>query len=198
MEEIKLGGIKLPKKQRHKKSRPLSPPKNSPDKDIWMTPPDLAFNIVKHFSPRINDSHFNFLEPCRGQGAFENAMRHFAACRAHEDSTVDWCELSEGRDFLEMRKPIVPQYHWLISNFPFSKYADFLEKSMQVAENIVTYGTVCHVLSLRKRLRLIKEAGFFIREILYTDTPKEWRTGGFACGAIYLNKQPGLCKISHL
>jgi hypothetical protein len=182
MEEIKLGGIKFPKK-----SRPLAPPKNSPDKDIWMTPPDLAQKIVQYFGPSGD-----MIEPCMGDGSFYFPMKEYSS-----DGEVDWCELSKGRNFLE--KDFCGQkYDWLITNYPFSKYADFLEKSMQVAENIVTYGTVCHILSLKKRLRLIKEAGFFIREILYTDTPKEWNTGGFACGAIYLNKQKGDCKISYL
>ncbi len=190
MENIKLGGIKFPKK-----SRPLSPPKNSPDKDIWMTPPDLALDIVRYFqSQDLMCESFDFIEPCRGTGSFFNAMKKVFR---GDSITIDWCELSEGVNFLE-KNFYGQKYDWLISNFPFSKYADFLQKSMAIADNVITYGTVCHVLSLKKRLRLIKEAGFFIREILYTDTPKEWRTGGFACGAIYLNKQPGLCKISHL
>jgi len=193
MNEIKLGGIKSQKKQRPKKSRPLAPPKNSPDKDIWMTPETLARDIVNHF--QFNYQIFcdnSMIEPCRGTGSFFNAMK-----KAVSPQNVDWCELSEGVDFLE--KDFCGQkYDWLITNFPFSKYADFLQKSMTLADNIVSYGTVCHILSLKKRLRLIKEAGFFIREILYTDTPKEWRTGGFACGAIYLNKQAGDCKISYL
>lgn len=192
MSEIKLGGIKFPKK-----SRPLSPPKNSPDKDVWMTPPDLALEIVEHFSPRINKTHFNFIEPCRGEGSFYEAMLRVSSKRAHKDAVVDWCELSQGKDFFDLKFNIF-KYDWLITNPPFSKYADFLEKSLSISNNVVFYGTVCHILSLKKRLRLIKEAGFFIREILYTDTPKGWNTGGFQCGAIYLNKQPGDCKISYL
>lgn len=178
-------------------SRSLSPPKNSPDKDNWMTPPDLARKIVSHFSPRINETHYNFLEPCRGTGSFYNAMQQIITHKAHKDCEIDWCELSEGKNFFDLKFNLF-KYDWIITNFPFSKYADFLEKSMQVSDNIVTYGTVCHILSLKKRLRLVKEAGFFIREILFTDTPKNWPTGGFQCGAIYLSKQPGDCKISYL
>lgn len=181
MEEIKLGGIKFPQK-----SRPLSPPKNSPDKDIWMTPRDLARQIVCHFKP----SGY-IIEPCKGTGAFYDHLT------AYSYEPVDWCELSEGRDFLNWNFHD-KKYSWLITNPPFSKYADFLQKSLSIANNVVFYGTVCHILSLKKRLRLIKEAGFFIREILYTDTPKEWNTGGFQCGAILLTKQKEDCKISYL
>lgn len=49
-----------------------------------------------------------------------------------------------------------------------------------------------------KRLRIIKEAGFYIREVLFTETPKGWKTGGFQCGAILLRRQAGDCKFSYL
>lgn len=192
MNQPKLDKIKFPKK-----SRPLAPPKNSPDKDIWMTPSGLAFDVVEYFSKYINDTHLNFIEPCRGTGSFYNAMQRIIPQKAHADCEFDWCELSEGKDFFDLNFNLF-SYDWLITNYPFSKYADFLEKSMQVADNIVSYGTVCHILALKKRLRLIKEAGFFIHEILFTETPKEWNTGGFQCGAILLTKQPGDCKFSYL
>lgn len=188
MNETKFGGIKFPKKPRR-----AAPPKNSPDKDIVFTPPELAQKIVQHFYKNyVMYSDDAFIEPCRGGGAFYNAIKVFG-----EDTNVDWCELSEGRDFLE-RDFCGQKYDWLITNFPFSKYVPFLEKSMQIADNIVTYGTINHILALRKRLRMVREAGFYIREVLLTDTPKGWPSGGFQCGAIYLNKQAGDCKFINL
>ena len=168
------------------KKKTLCPPKNPPDKDLVMTPRDLARKIVGHFRP----SGY-IIEPCKGTGAFYDHLT------AYSSESVDWCELSEGRDFLNWNFGD-KKYSWLITNPPFSKYADFLEKSLSIANNVVFYGTVSHILSLKKRLRLIKEAGFYIREILYTDTPKGWTTGGFQCGAILLTKQAGDCKISYL
>lgn len=182
MTDIKLGGIKFPKKPRR-----AAPPKNSPDKDIVFTPPDLAQKIVQYFGPSGD-----MIEPCMGDGSFYFPMKEYS-----DDGEVDWCELSKGRDFLE-RDFCGQKYNWLITNFPFSKYVPFLEKSMQIADNIVTYGTISHILALKKRLRIVKEAGFYIREVLITDTPKSWTTGGFACGAIYLSKQAGDCKFSYL
>jgi hypothetical protein len=178
LDKPKLGGIKFPKKKN------LCPPKNSPDKDLVMTPFSLAQNIVRHFNPSGS-----ILEPCMGEGSFYYNLKEYA------NGEVDWCELSKGRDFFEWRGL---DYDWIITNPPFSKYADFLEKSLSIANNVVFYGTVCHILSLKKRLRMVKEAGFYIREILYTETPKDWTTGGFQCGAILLTKQAGDCKISYL
>jgi hypothetical protein len=167
-------------------AKKLCPDKNSPDKDLIYTPRDLARKIVGHFQP-----YGYIIEPCRGTGAFYDHLT------AYSHEAVDWCELSEGRDFLNWNFRD-KKYNWLITNFPFSKYADFLEKSMKIADNIVTYGTVCHILSLKKRLRLVKGAGFYIREVLLTDTPKDWTTGGFQTGAIYLSKQAGDCKFTEL
>lgn len=181
-DKIKLGGIKFPKKTRR-----AAPPKNSPDKDIWMTPRDLARKIVCHFQPCGY-----IIEPCVGEGAFSDPLRDYAF-----DGKVDWCELSKGRDFL-LTDFGDKKFNWLVTNFPFSKYVDFLEKSMKIADNIVTYGTVSHILALKKRLRIVRQAGFYIREVLLTDTPEDWRTGGFQCGAIHLSKQSGDCKFSQL
>ncbi len=164
-------------------SRNLCPPKNSPDKDLIMTPPDLAQKIVSRFNP-----WGKCLEPCYGDGAFLDAMLPYAA-------TLQKCELSDNIDFFEWPQK---DYDWIITNPPFSKYANFLEKSLSIANNVVFYGTVCHILSLKKRLRIIKEAGFYIREVLFTETPKGWKTGGFQCGAILLRRQAGDCKFSYL
>ena len=165
-------------------SRNLCPHKNSPDKDLIFTPFDLAQKIVRHFNPSGS-----ILEPCMGEGSFYYNLKEYA------DGYVDWCELSKGRDFFEWPEK---DYDWIITNPPFSKYADFLEKSLSIANNVIFYGTVCHILSLKKRLRIVREAGFYIREVLFTETPKGWNTGGFACGAILLTRQAGDCKISYL
>ena len=45
--------------------RAFCPPKNTPEKDIVMTPEWLAIEIIDHFSPSGI-----ILDPCRGEGAF--------------------------------------------------------------------------------------------------------------------------------
>ena len=45
--------------------RAFCPPKNTPDKDIVMTPEYLAKDIIQHYKPEGL-----ILDPCRGTGAF--------------------------------------------------------------------------------------------------------------------------------
>lgn len=174
MENIKLGGIKFPKK--------LIPKGGN---DRVYTPPDLAKSIVKHFQPSGD-----CLEPCSGKRAFEKAMLELNSVRM-----VARCEIDDGIDFLSA---VLFHYDWIITNPPFSKFRAFLKKSMEVADNVVFLCTINHIFGLRARLRDIKEAGFYIREALLCDTPQSWPSSGFQTGAIYLNKQAGDCKISYL
>ena len=85
--------------------------------DIILTPLDVARDVVKHFKPSGR-----ILDPCRGNGAFADLM---PGC--------DWCEIRQGRDFYAWREPV----DWIVSNPPYSVFADFLRHSLTVAENIV-------------------------------------------------------------
>ena len=70
--------------------RAFCPPKNTPEKDIVMTPEYLAKEIIEHFNPTGR-----ILDPCRGEGAFYDN---------YPEGDHDWCELGEGRDFLQYQK----------------------------------------------------------------------------------------------
>ena len=61
--------------------RPFCPPKNTPDKDIVMTPEYLAKDIIQHYEPKGL-----ILDPCRGTGAFYDnyPTLHDSLC------TTDW------------------------------------------------------------------------------------------------------------
>ncbi len=85
--------------------------------DIILTPLDAARDVVNHFKPSGR-----ILDPCRGNGAFSDLM---PGC--------DWCEIRQGRDFYAWRE----QVDWIVSNPPYSVFADFLRHSFEVAENIV-------------------------------------------------------------
>ena len=74
--------------------RRLSPGPNLAHHDLIMTPPELARRIVDYYAPRGR-----LLDPCRGQGAFYNAML------SHSDD-VRWCEVAEGRNFFTYREPV--------------------------------------------------------------------------------------------
>ena len=53
------------------------PPKNTPDKDLVMTPESLAIDIIKHYKPTGK-----ILDPSRGEGAFYNNF---------DTDNKDWC-----------------------------------------------------------------------------------------------------------
>lgn len=178
MEETKLGGIKFPKK--------LIPAKNKPEADKVYTPNWLAEAIVRHYQP-----WGKCLEPCAGGGAFSRAMRIPSGVYS-----IAEYELDRGKDFL--LAPEDEKFDWSISNWPWSIFRKFLQKNMIVADNIVSLTTNNHIFAMKARRRDIKEAGFYIREELLMDTPKEFPQSGFQLSAILLTKQAGDCKISYL
>jgi hypothetical protein len=158
----------------------LCPPPNAPDKDLVMTPPDLAIEIINHFKPTGV-----ILDPCRGDGAFYNNL---------PPATRDWCELNEGRDFFDYNQ----QVDWIITNPPWSKMATFLSHGMQIADNIVYLTTINHY-TTKKRIREMNASGFAIKEIYCVPTPKtNWPQMGFQLGAIHTKRNyTGLIQMSY-
>jgi len=135
--------------------------------DCIQTPIYLAKQIVEHFNPLGK-----ILEPCKGDGNFLQAMPN-----------ADWCEIKEGKDFLLTKG----HWDWIITNPPYSKYRLFLNKSMEVADNIV-YLQLINATFYKARLKDMKKAGFGIKEIYCIDTPKEFPQFGFQMGCIYYKK----------
>ena len=103
--------------------RAFCPPKNTPDKDLVMTPEYLAKDIINHYNPQGL-----ILDPARGEGAFYD---NIDALYPH---TKDWCELGEGRDFLTYDRKV----DWIITNPPWSMMQQFLAHGMEIADNIVS------------------------------------------------------------
>ena len=83
----------------------------STKQDVVMTPYHTAKWIVEHFEPQGK-----MLEPCRGEGAFYTAMQEY-------NDDVDWCEISEGKDFFDYNGKV----DWIITNPPYSIFDDFLD-----------------------------------------------------------------------
>lgn len=155
------------------KNRPLAPKGGN---DRVYTPPELARQIVEHFDVREQR-----LDPCRGTGAFFNAMLdHF------EFGFVEWCEIDEGVDFLTTE--ITQHYDWVVTNPPWSQLRAFLKKSMEVADNVV-FLCLVNAFFMKARQQDIVDAGFAMKEILFVPTPaKPWPQTGFSLGAVHIQK----------
>lgn len=147
-----------------KNGRPLAQ-KNGNDK--VMTPISLASKIVLHFQPTGK-----ILEPCAGSGNFLRIM-----------PTADFCEIDDGIDFMD----VSGHWDWVVTNPPYSKYRDFMNKSFEVADNVV-FLQLINATWYKARLRDMKNAGFGIKEILLLDTPKEFPQFGFQLGCVYYKK----------
>ena len=81
--------------------------------------------IVEHFEPQ---------EPL--DGAFYKAMQEYNhALKGLSVEDVDWCEISEGKDFFDYNGKV----DWIITNPPYSIFDDFLDKAFEVADNVVMF-----------------------------------------------------------
>ena len=152
-------------------SRILVPKKNTPDKDIVMTPVETAVDVINHFAPTGT-----ILDPCRGTGAFYDNFP--TTCKK------DWCELSEGKDFFDYNNKV----NWIITNPPWSKIRPFIIHSMTIANDIVYLISINHY-STKARLRLIHENGFRIQEIYCVKMPPPpWPQSGFQIAGIHISR----------
>lgn len=154
------------------KNRPLAP-KGGNDKVY--TPPELARQIVEHFKPSGR-----LLEPCKGRGAFTDAMYPFAS-----NGYLSYYEVDIGLDFLQGSPPA---HDWIITNPPWSQLRAFLKKSMEVADNVV-FLCLVNAFFMKARQQDMRKAGFGMKEILFVPTPaKPWPQTGFSLGAVHIQK----------
>jgi hypothetical protein len=170
-------------------SRPAIPSQGG--NDVVMTPYPLALAIVRHFAPMGN-----LLEPCCGSGAFLRAMRAFRRATGPRITGIEWREISKGRDFLIWHDP--RRFDWIITNPPWSLFAQFLNRAMMDAHNVVF---LCHVNAwfTTRRVRDVAAAGYGMFEIAYVDRPKEWPSMGLQLAAVHIRRGwDGPCKIGQL
>ena len=131
--------------------------------DGIQTPAWLAEGIVRHFMPGGK-----CLDPCRGAGAFCKAM----------GPDCGWFEISQEKDFMDAQG----HWNWIITNPPFSQITAFLEKSLQVSDNIVFVALV-NAWFVRSRQNLIRSAGFGLVELLELPIPESWPKFGLTLAA---------------
>ena len=129
---------------------------------------ELAERLVKHFRP-----NGVILEPCCGEGNFLQVL----------PKNTLWCELDKGKDFFDFNDKV----DWIITNPPWDNVTNFLEHSLEVSNNIC-FIIVLQQLWTKKRLRLIRENNFGIKEILYFKEPENFPHLGIQIGAIYLQR----------
>lgn len=112
--------------------------------DKVMTPRPLAKQCVDIIRPYFEPGQL-FLEPCRGDGAFYDIL---------PDPKV-WCEIDEGRDYLEM----AGHPDWVVTNPPFSQYEEFLTKAFKEADNVAFLVPILKVWASLKRIKKVSEYG---------------------------------------
>ena len=143
---------------------------NSTPNDVVMTPEKTAIKIIEHFQPKGS-----ILEPCRGTGTFYNNF-------PNEDK--DWCEISEGKDFLQYEKHV----DWIITNPPFSIFDLFLEHSLKISDNIVFF---CPLNKVFKSIKLDKKIYAYggIKEVIHMGSGgMHGFPFGFVVGCIYYKR----------
>jgi len=149
-------------------------PSNSKREDCVQTPLNYIKAITEHFKPKGR-----ILEPCRGKGIWYKFLKGYI----QKGHTLEWCEILEGKDFFEYNGEV----DWIITNPPYSKMRKFMQKSMDISNNIVFLTSINH-LWLKARLRDVFEKGFGIKEIIIFDTPKSFPQSGFQFGCFHLCK----------
>jgi hypothetical protein len=143
-------------------------PINAKREDCVQTPIECAEMLVKHFNPKGR-----ILEPCKGDGNFLSVL----------PKETLWCEILKGKDFFDFKGKV----DWIITNPPYSKVRKFMQKAMEVSDNIVFLTAINH-LWLKARLKDIFERGFGVKEIVIFDTPKNFPQSSFQIGAFYLKR----------
>lgn len=137
--------------------------------DSVNTPHEIASMIVKYFNPSGL-----ILEPCRGYGNIYNVL----------PEPKDWCEIKQGRDFLEYRGKV----DWIITNPPYSIYDIFLQKCFEVADNVVLLTPIAKAFKSMKIERLVDAYGGLKLIWLIGSGTKCGFAFGFPTGCLYYQR----------
>ena len=128
------------------------PPKKS---DVYLTPRCFANRIIDHFNPSGR-----VLEPCAGPGLKGGYIQN--------DIFTDWCEITEGKDFLEWNE----QVDWIITNPPYSILGLIIEHALTVSQNIVIAPVMAHQqFGDGKLQKMLRAEGWGFKECVWHDRP---------------------------
>ena len=140
---------------------------HNPNDDVY-TPGPIAKKIVQMFNPSGK-----VLEPCKGKGAFLRAL----------PEGTDWCEITEGRDFLDYQLKV----DWIVTNPPYSKFNEFLDHAFKLADNVVFLTPIAKVLKSWGTIMKIKKYGG-IKKIWLCPANRCGFPFGFPCGAFHFQR----------
>jgi hypothetical protein len=137
--------------------------------DVVLTPDWLAADMIAHFSPSGI-----IMDPCRGEGAFYDKLPQDAL----------WCEISQGRDFFFCERKV----DWLISNPPYSIFANFLTHSLKLADNVCYLIPLNKILSSVPKMNQVRRYGG-IKHIRHYGSGRDCGFPfGFAVAAVHLQR----------
>jgi len=150
--------------------------------DLVYTKPTLAQRLIGHFHPTGR-----ILDPCRGNGAFYDNL----------PETRDWCEIRDGRDFLEWNEPV----DWVLTNPPWSKdlYRAIAAHAFDIADNVVLLTRLHNAIGTYARHQDWRDRGHGLREVVVL----RWEDAGFppegfVLGAFYWQRWwTGSTKITY-
>lgn len=147
--------------------------------DIFYTPSALAKDLIMFVD--IEPNH-KLLDPFKGKGAFYDNYP--------KENEKDWFEIDQNRDFFKINK----KYDWMISNPPFSKTNEIIEKSCMYSNIGFAYLWPTYTLSY-SRLKKIESFGFYLDSIVYFENPKEWKIGFQMAFFIFTKKRSDSIKL---
>ena len=136
--------------------------------DDRQTSIDLCQKIVDYFKPSGI-----ILEPCKGDGNFLKVL----------PIDSEWCEIKENRNFFDYNNKV----NWIITNPPWSLFGEFLKHSLEISNHIV-FIAAFHYIGTKKRLKMLKDLQFWIKDILLVETPISWGGWGFQLVCFHFEK----------
>ena len=156
--------------------------RNYNSNDVVMTPKPLAEALVDVLKP-----FGRILEPAAGDGAFIDALRRYGV--------VEVCDVVDGDPGFTW---FTGRVDWVVTNPPWSKFADFLRHAMQVGDHVAFLATVNHFWT-KRRVRDMRDAGFGYRQLILCEWPPEWPMSGFQLGMMHIERgYRGPCEIINL
>lgn len=129
---------------------------------IVYTDPAFAKRIIDHFMPNMGKGLH--LDPCRGVGAFYNNL---------PENNRDWCEIQEGKDFLDYEKKVGTI--WMNLPWRGSNYTALSNKALSISDNVISLCKLSTALGTTKRFNDALKHNMFLKEVHFVS----WKDANF-------------------